>query len=220
MAYSDKLCSAQEAVSRIKPGDTVMVGGFSDPGSPKLLIEALVESGQRELTFISCGFGLPGEGLGKLLRNGQVKRIIGTYFNLNPEVVEAVDSGRIEVRLLPMGSLAESIRAGGMGIPAYYTPTSAGTELARGKETRVFDGRECVLEYALRADVALIQAERADSLGNLACRKTSRNFNPLMAAAAAHVIAQVNDVVETGALDPDSIDIPHIFVDRLVLAKS
>ena len=183
-----KLVSAREAVERIRDGDRIMIGGFGLRGSPDELVDELVSSGKKELTIISNDLGSPNQGL-----------VTGC------------------LTLVPQGTLAESIRAAGAGIPAYYTPTSAGTDLESGKEVREFDGVKCVLEKAIGADTALIHAFRADTLGTLAYNKTARNFNPLMASAAKYTIAEVDEVVEAGALDPEEIVTPHIYVDSIVV---
>jgi 3-oxoacid CoA-transferase A subunit len=208
---------AAAAIGRVRDGDTVMCGGFGLVGAPVRLIEELLRSERRDLTVISNNVGEPGKGLGALLRQGRLRCAIGSFFTSNPEVAAARREGRLEVRLLPQGTMSEAIRAGGAGIPAFYTPTGAGTMLAEGKETRTFeDGREYVLERALHADVALVHAHRADRLGNLAYRGTARNFNPMMATAAALVIAEVEHVVEVGELDPAEIVTPHLYVDVVV----
>lgn len=205
------------AVARVRDGDVIMVGGFGLVGQPLRLVEALVAGGRRDLTVVSNNVGEPGRGLGVLLREGKLRKAIGSFFTSNPEVAAAHREGRIDVQLLPQGTLAEGIRCAGAGIPAFYTPTAAGTVLAEGKETRVFeDGRSYVLERAIRADVALVKAHRADRLGNLVYRKTARNFNPMMATAAELVIAEVEEVVEVGELDPDAIVTPHLYVDVVV----
>jgi len=175
-----------------------------------------VDSGKRELTIISNDLGSPNIGLGRLLTNHQIKRLIGNYYNWNPDAVVAYNRGEIDIKLIPQGSFAESIRAAGHGIPAYYALASAGTTLGEGKETRVFNGRTYVMEEALKADVALIEAYRADTLGNLVYCKTARNFNPLMAMAADYTIVSVEDVVEPGQLSPEEIITPHIFVNAIV----
>jgi len=208
---------ADTAVIRVRDGDTLMCGGFGLAGAPVTLIDAVLRSGRRELAVISNNIGEPGKGLGVLLREGRLRRATSSYFTSNPEVAAAQREGRIEVELLPQGTMAEAIRAGGAGIPAFYTATGVGTVLAEGKETRVFaDGREYVLEHALHADVALIRADRADRLGNLTYRGTARNFNPMMATAATVVIAEVNEIVATGELDPDTIHTSHLYVDVVV----
>lgn len=211
-----KIVSAREAVGKIKDGDRIMIGGFGLRGCPDELVDELVNSGKKELTIISNDLGSPNQGLGRLMTNRQVRALIGSYYNWNPEAIEAYNRGEIEVQLVPQGTLAESIRAAGAGIPAYYTPTSAGTELESGKEKREFNGKACVLEEAIRADVALIHAHAADTLGNLVYNKTARNFNPLMAMAAKYTIAEVDELVEAGELDPEAVVTPHIYVDAVV----
>jgi 3-oxoacid CoA-transferase A subunit len=211
-----KFLSVEETLALIQSGARIMVGGFGLAGYPEGLVEALAASGIGDLTIISNDLGSPGVGLGKLLTNGQIKALIGNYYNWNPEVAEAYQAGRIQVTLLPQGTFAEAIRAAGVGIPAFYSSASAGTDLAVGKETREFDGRICVLERALPADVALIKAYRADGLGNLAYYKTARNFNPLMAMAATLTVAEVDEIVPTGTLDPESIVTPHIYVNIII----
>ena len=214
-----KLKSIKEAISLIKPGARIMVGGFGNAGVPNMLVEALTESGVRDLTIISNDLGSPGVGLGKLLGNKQLKSVIGSYFNWNPEVAEAFNNGEIEVTLIPQGTMAEAIRAAGVGIPAFYTPTGVGTELAKGKETKTFNGKECVLQEAIGADFSLIKAHKSDELGNLVYYKTARNFNPLMAMGAVVTIAEIDEIVPTGSLDPECIATPHIFVDILCLGR-
>lgn len=210
--------TAAEAVAQVRTGDVIMVGGFGLSGAPLTLIEALAAQDRGDLTIISNNLGEPGRGLGRLLLNGRVSRAIGSFFTSNPDVARLHQEGRLEVQLLPQGTLAEAIRAGGAGIPAFYTPTGAETELAAGKEVRQFGATLCVLERALTADVALVRAHKADELGNLVYRKAARNFNPLMATAARLVIAEVDEVVPVGQLAPEEIITPHLYVDYLVLA--
>jgi 3-oxoacid CoA-transferase A subunit len=211
------LTTAEEAVAHVTSGDTVMVGGFGLVGAPLALIDALVEhSDATDLTIVSNNIGEPGRGLGKLLRQGRIRRGISSYFTSNPEAVAAVNAGEIDATLLPQGTFAEAIRAGGAGIGGFYTPVAAGTLLADGKEQRVLDGVPHVLELPLRADVALVYAARADRLGNLWYRHTARNFNPLMATAAETTIAEAGEVVEVGALEAESVHTPHLYVDVLV----
>jgi 3-oxoacid CoA-transferase subunit A/3-oxoadipate CoA-transferase alpha subunit len=211
------LSSAAEAVARIRTGDTVMVGGFGLVGAPLTLIDALVEqSDATDLTVVSNNIGEPGRGLGKLLRQGRIRRGISSYFTSNPEAVAAVNAGDIEATLVPQGTFAEAIRAAGAGIAGFYTPVGAGTRLAEGKEERLIDGVPHVLEEPIRADVALVYAARADELGNLWYRRTARNFNPLMATAATVTIAEAGEIVPAGALEPESIHTPHLYVDFLV----
>ena len=211
------LITAKEAVGRIQTGDTVMVGGFGLVGAPLTLIDALADdSDATDLTVISNNIGEPGKGLGKLLRQGRIRRGISSFFTSNPEAVAAVNAGEMEATLLPQGTFAEAIRAGGAGIGGFFTPVAAGTLLAEGKEERLIDGVPHVLESPIRADVALVFAARADTLGNLWYRHTARNFNPLMATAAAITIAEAGEIVPVGELEPESIVTPHLYVDYLV----
>ena len=212
MARETKQQSIGEAVSRIQSGSRIMVGGFGLAGYPEGLVEALATCGVRDLTIISNDLGSPGIGLGKLLTNGQIRGLIGNYYNWNPEVAKAYSDGKIQVNLVPQGTFAEAIRAAGVGIPAFYTATGVGTELAQGKELKEFNGRTYVLERAIHADVALIKGHKADELGNLTYYKTGRNFNPLMAMAATLTIAEVDEIVPTGSLDPEAVVTPHMFV--------
>ncbi len=212
--------TAEEAVSHVRSGDTVMVGGFGLVGAPLTLIDALVEhSDADELTIVSNNIGEPGRGLGKLLRQGRIRRGISSFFTSNPEAVAAVNAGDLDATLLPQGTFAEAIRAGGAGIGGFLTPVGAGTLLAEGKEERVIDGVTHVLESPIRADVALVYAARGDELGNLWYRRTARNFNPLMATAARVTVAEVGTLVPTGELDPESVHTPHLYVDELVLSR-
>ena len=209
-----------EAAALVPDGTTIMLGGFGMTGNPVHLVHALAERDVKNLTIISNNVGEPGLSGGRLLRNGQIARAIGSYFTSNPEAVRAVQAKQITVELLPQGTLAEAIRAGGAGLGGFYTPTSAGTALAEGRETKLLNGVEHVFIPALRADVALIRAYRADTAGNLVYRMTERNFNPMMATAADLVIAEVEEIVPVGALSPDEIVTPAIFVDYLVQAHT
>ncbi|MFN8224652.1 MAG: CoA transferase subunit A [Gaiellales bacterium] len=212
--------SAEEAIACVKTGDTVMVGGFGLVGAPLTLLTALVErSDATDLTIVSNNIGEPGRGLGLLLRQGRIRRGISSYFTSNPEAVAAVNEGRIEATLVPQGTFAEAIRAAGAGIAGFYVPVGAGTPLAEGKEERDFDGVPHVLERPIRADVALVYAAKGDTLGNLWYRRTAANFNPLMATAATITIAEVGELVDVGELEPESIGTPHLYVDRLVVAR-
>lgn len=211
-----KITTAKAAMSHVSPGMTVMVGGFGLVGSPIRLIEELARTKVGDLTIISNNIGEAGRGLGKLLDNGQVKKAIGSFFTSNPRVGEEYAAGRIMIQLMPQGTFVEAIRAGGAGIGGFYTRASALTLLGEGKETRQFDGEMYVLERPLVADVAIIRAKQADRHGNLVYRKTARNFNPVMATAAKIVIAEVDDIVEVGELDPEAIVTPHLYVDWLV----
>jgi 3-oxoadipate CoA-transferase alpha subunit len=210
--------SAGEALADVADGATVMVGGFGAAGQPIELIDALIAQGADDLTVVNNNAGNGDTGLAALLATGRVRKIVCSFpRQVDSDVFDALyRSGRIELELVPQGTLAERIRAGGAGIAAFYTPTGFGTPLAAGKETRRFAGRDYVLETALTADVALIKAHRADRLGNLVYRKTARNFGPLMASAAGMTVAQVNEVVPVGALDPEAIVTPGIYVDRVV----
>lgn len=210
--------SVEEALSVVKSGDTLLVGGFGLVGSPLSLIEGLINSNIDRLTVVSNNLGEQGRGLGKLLNQGKIKKGIGSYFTSNRDVGEAFKKGELELELNPQGTLAERMRAGGVGIPAFYTQTAQGTDLAKGKEERIFDGKKYVLETALRGNVALIRAHKADTLGNLVYYKTARNFNPVMATAADYVIAEVDEIVEVGELDPECIVTPHLYVDAIVKA--
>ena len=209
-----------DAVAAICSGDTVMVGGFGLVGAPLTLLDALAETSDAdELTIVSNNIGEPGRGLGKLLRQGRIKRGISSYFTSNPDAVAAVNAGEIEATLVPQGTFAEAIRAAGAGIAGFLTPVGAGTPLAEGKQEHVVDGVSYVLERPIHADVALVYAARSDELGNLWYRRTARNFNPLMATAARVTIAEVGELVSIGELEPESVHTPHLYVDELVLSQ-
>jgi 3-oxoacid CoA-transferase A subunit len=216
MPDTSKIVSVKDAVAAIRSGDRIMVGSFGNAGYPENLVEAMTASDLKDLTIISNDLGSPGIGLGKFLANGQIKALIGNYYNWNPDVARAYNAGEIDVCLVPQGSFAEAIRAAGVGIAAFFTPTAAGTELGKDKETRDFNGRPHVLEHAIHADVALIKAYKADELGNLVYYKTARNFNPLMAMAATLTIAEVDDIVPVGSLDPECVVTPHLFVNMII----
>ncbi|MHC0036036.1 CoA transferase subunit A [Pseudoneobacillus sp. C159] len=208
-----------EAVADIHDGATLMVGGFGLCGIPENLILALVEKGVKDLTVISNNCGIDDWGLGLLLQNNQIKKMIGSYVGENKEFERQVLSGELEVELLPQGSLAEKIRAGGAGIPAFYTPAGVGTPIAEGKETRLFNGKEYLLEEALTADFSLVRAWKGDKMGNLVYRKTARNFNPMIAAAGKVTIAEVEELLEIGELDPNQIHTPSIYVQTIIQGK-
>lgn len=210
---------AVTALEVVKDGDTILVGGFGLVGSPLTLIEGLTETDVKDLTIVSNNLGESGKGLGKVLNQKKIKKGIGSYFTSNRDVGDAYKRGEIELELNPQGTLAERLRAGGAGIPAFYTPTAQGTLLAEGKEEREFDGRKYILERGLRGNVAIIRAYKADTLGNLIYYKTARNFNPMMATAADYVIAEVDEIVEPGELDPEMIVTPHLYVDAIIQAK-
>src|SRR3972149_9724984 len=207
--------NAMEAVRDIQDGATIMVGGFGLCGIPENLIAALSEKGIKNLTVISNNAGVDDFGLGLLLQTRQIKKMISTYVGENQEFERQCLSGELEVELVPQGTFAERIRAGGAGIAAFFTPTGVGTLVAEGKEKRVFEGREYILEHALKAEYAFIKAYKGDSHGNLVYRKTGRNFNPMMASAAGITIAEVEQLVPAGAIDPDQVHTPGIFVKRI-----
>jgi 3-oxoacid CoA-transferase subunit A len=209
--------SADAAVADIASGSTIMLGGFGLCGIPENLIAALVKRRITGLHTISNNMGVDGFGMGLMLEAEMIASHIGSYVGENRKLESLVLRGELDLTLVPQGTLAERIRAGGAGIPAFYVPTGLGTIVAEGKETREIDGREYVMEKALRADVALIKAWRGDRYGNLVYRKTARNFNPAMATAAKLTIAEVEELVEPGELDPDLIVTPGIYVNRVVV---
>jgi len=207
--------NAHEAVADIQDGATVMVGGFGLCGVPEDLIGALRERGVRNLTIISNNAGIDGVGLGIVLQNRQIRKMISTYIGENHTFEKMVLAGEVEVELVPQGTFSERIRAGGAGIGGFFTPTGYGTVVAQGKETREFNGRMQVFERGLTADFAFVKAWKGDKWGNLIYRKTARNFNPVMATAAHVTIAEVEELVEVGQLDPDAVHTPAIFVQRI-----
>jgi 3-oxoacid CoA-transferase subunit A len=210
------IASLDEAVVDIPDGARVMLGGFGLCGIPENLIAALVRKRAKGLHTISNNMGVDGFGMGLMLEAGMIASHVGSYVGENKLLERQVIAGKLGVTLIPQGTLAERIRAGGAGIPAFYTPAGVGTIVAEGKEVREFDGRFYLLEHALRADFALVKAWRGDRMGNLVYRKTARNFNPMMAAAAAVTIAEVEELVEPGVLEPDSVMTPGIYVQRVV----
>src|SRR6202167_3437429 len=209
------VANADEAVRDISDGATLMVGGFGLCGIPENLIRALVRKGVKNLTTISNNVGVDGLGMGLLLSAGQIRRHIGTYVGENKLLEQMVLQGKIDLDLVPQGTFSERIRAGGAGIPAFFTPTGVGTIVADGKETREFDGRTYVMERWLKADFAFVRAWKGDRMGNLVYRKTARNFNPMMATAAKVTIAEVEQLVEAGELDGDLIHTPSVYVKRI-----
>jgi len=213
-----RVASCVSAVADIKDGDTVMIGGFGEAGSPIELIHALIDQGAKNLTVINNNTGSGRVGLAALIENGQVAKMICSYPRTANSLVfpELYRSGKIELELVPQGTLAERIRAGGAGIPAFFTKTSVGTPLADGKELRNFEGDDYVMERSLKADFALIKAKQADRYGNLTYNKTARNFAPIMAMAATRTLVQVNEMVELGDLDPENVITPGIFVNALI----
>ena len=212
-----RVASADEAVMDIFDDASLAVGGFGLCGIPEHLIAALVKKGVKGLTCYSNNAGVDDFGLGLLLQNRQIKKMVSSYVGENAEFERQYLHGELELEFAPQGTLAERMRAGGAGIPAFYTPTAAGTVVAEGKETKLFNGRECVLEQGIVADFALVKAWKADRLGNLIYRKTARNFNPMAATCGKVCIAEVEEIVEVGDLDPDNIHTPGVYVHRLVL---
>ena len=211
--------SVHEAAALVKDGDTLLQGGFGMTGNPIHLMHALAEIGTKNLTFVGNNTGEMGLGGGRLLRNGQIKKMIGSFFTSNPDAVKAAQSGQVDYELLPQGTLAEAIRAGGAGIGGFYTPTSTGTPLAQGRETKDIDGIEQVFIKSIRGNVAFIRAWRADTAGNLQYRMTENNFNKAMATAADLVIAEVEEIVPVGQIAPEAVHTPGCFVDYLVQAS-
>ncbi len=209
------ISGAREAVARIPDGAVILMGGFGLCGIPENLISALREKGTRNLTVVSNNAGVDDFGIGILLQTRQVRRMISTYVGENDTFERQFISGELEVELVPQGTFAERLRAGGAGIPAFYTPTGVGTPVAEGKEVREFGGRKYLLEQAIRGDFAFVKAWKGDRLGNLIYRKTARNFNPMVAAAAEYTIAEVEHLVEPGKIDPDAVVTPGIYVDAI-----
>jgi 3-oxoacid CoA-transferase subunit A len=212
------VASADEAVRDIRDGATLVVGGFGLCGIPENLIAALVRRGVRDLTVVSNNCGVDDWGLGLLLQTRQIRKMVSSYVGENAEFERQFLSGELEVELAPQGTLAERMRAGGAGIPAFYTPTGVGTLVAEGKETKVIDGREYLLERAIVGDFSLVAAWRGDRMGNLVYRKAARNFNPMAAPAGRISIAEVEELVDVGQLDPESVHTPGVFVQRVVVA--
>ncbi|MCI0184305.1 CoA transferase subunit A [Sulfoacidibacillus ferrooxidans] len=211
--------SALAAIADIKPGSTLLVGGFGLVGIPENLIAAIQESGISDLTCISNNCGVDDFGLGLLLQNKQIKKMVSSYVGENKTFERQYLSGELEVELVPQGTLAERIRAGGAGIGGFYTPAGVGTPIAKGKETREINGKEYLLEYHITADFALIKAWKADRLGNLIFHETAQNFNPMMATAGKITIVEVEEIVETGELDPAQIHTPSIYVQRVIVGE-
>lgn len=210
---------SSEVINLINDGDHLLVGGFGLSGTPLTIIDEIANSNIRNLTIVSNNLGEPGRGLGKLLLNGNIKKAIGSYFTTNPDAIEAWEKGKLEIELVPQGTLAEAIRAGGAGIGGFYTKTAVGTKLAENKEEKVIDGQRYIFEKAIKGDVAIIKAAKADSLGNLIYSHTAMNMNPMMAMAADIVIAEVDEIVEVGSIDPHHVVTPHVYVDYVVVSK-
>ena len=212
------VASADEAVKDVPDGAILVVGGFGLCGIPENLIAALVRRGSKALTVVSNNCGVDDWGLGLLLRTRQIQRMVSSYVGENAEFERQFLSGELDVELVPQGTLAERMRAGGAGIPAFYTPTGVGTLVAEGKETRAIDGRECILERGIVGDFSLVAAWKGDRLGNLVYRKAARNFNPMAATAGKVSIAEVEELVEVGELNPECIHTPGVFIHRIVVA--
>jgi 3-oxoacid CoA-transferase A subunit len=211
--------TAAEAVADIPSNSTLIIGGFGLCGIPENLIKGLVDTGITGLTCVSNNAGVDNFGIGLLFAKKQVKKMISSYVGENATFEKLLLSGELEVELVPQGTLAERCRAGGAGIPAFFTPAGAGTLVAKGKESRIFNGKEYILEHGITGDFALVKAWKADTMGNLVYRKTARNFNPMMATAGKICIAEVEEIVPAGELDPDHIHTPAVYVKRLVQSK-
>src|SRR5271170_7195885 len=217
----DKRTQSPDAcIEGIQDGATILMGGFGLCGIPENLISAVRRKGIRDLTIVSNNAGVDDFGIGILLQNRQVKKMVSTYVGENKLFEQLVFKGELEIELNPQGTFAERLRAGGAGIPAFYTPTGYGTMVAEGKETREFDGRMFVMERGLRGDFAFVKAWKGDRWGNLIYRKTARNFNPMMATAADYVVAEVEELVELGALDPDQVHTPGIYVNAILQGQN
>ncbi len=219
MANSKVFPNAMKALEDVKDNMTLLVGGFGLCGIPETSIQALREIGAKNLTIVSNNCGIDDFGLGILLANKQIKKMMSSYVGENAEFAKQLLNGELEVELIPQGTLAERLRAGGAGIPAFFTPTGVGTEVAVGKEIRNIDGRDYVLENAIKGDVAIVRAWKGDTFGNLIFRKTARNFNPIIATAGKITVAEVEELVEVGTLDPDQIHTPGVFIQRIFQAK-
>jgi acetate CoA/acetoacetate CoA-transferase alpha subunit len=212
----NKIISIKDAAAKVQDGMTIMVGGFLANGTPERLIDALVESNVKNLTLICNDTGFPDKGVGKMVVNKQFKKMIASHVGTNPETANQMNSGETEVVLTPQGTLAEKVRCGGNGLGGFYTPTGIGTEAEIGKEKKVINGQEYIFELPLRANVALLKASKVDKKGNMVFNKTTKNFNPLMAAAADVVIVEADEIVEVGEIDPDRVMCSGIFVDYIV----
>lgn len=215
----NKEASLRKALDKVQDGATILMGGFGVCGIPENLIRGLVERGTKNLTIVSNNAGVETAGIGLLINNGQVRKMISSYIGENKVLEQKLISKEIEVELTPQGTLAERVRAGGAGIPAFFTPTGVGTPIAEGKEVREFDGRKYLMERAIRGNVAFVKAYKADRHGNLTYRMTARNFNPVMATAADFVVAEVEEIVEPGQLSSEHIITPSVYVDMIILGE-
>jgi 3-oxoacid CoA-transferase subunit A len=220
MLMNKVFVDAAAALHDLPDGATLLAGGFGLCGNPENCIAAILARGTRDLTIVSNNCGIDSKGLGVLLANGQVRKMVSSYVGENKIFERLFLDGKLEVELCPQGTLAERLRAGGAGIPAFYTATGYGTQRAEGRETRVFDGRPYVLETAIRGDFAIVKAWKGDRWGNLVYRKTARNFNPMIATAGKVTIAEVEELVEVGQLDPDQIHTPGIYVQRIFQGRN
>ena len=212
----DKVTTIDVAVSRIKNGDSIMIAGFMSVGTPELLVDALIASGVKDLTIICNDAGTPGRGAGKIVDARIISKYITNHIGLNPVCGKQMSDGELDVTLIPQGTMAERIRAGGAGIGGFLTPTGVGTIVQQGKQVITIEGKDYLLELPLKADVALVKAHRADRSGNLIFRKSAQNFNPLMATACEYVIVEAEHIEDIGCLDPDAIMLPGIFIDAIV----
>ncbi len=215
----NKVIEKEELRDLVKSGDKLLVGGFGLSGTPLTILDELLETDIKDLTIVSNNLGDDGQGLHKLFMQGKIKKAIGSFFTTNKEAVIAWQKGELEIELIPQGTLAEALRAGGAGIGGFYTKTAVGTELAKGKEEREIDGERYIFEKAIKGDVSLVRAKKADKLGNLIYHTTARNFNPMIATAGKIVIAEVDEIVEVGELDPEYIVTPHAYVDYIIESK-
>ena len=216
----DKTKTIEDVIGKVTDGMTLLMGGFGLCGIPENLVKALLRHGSKDLTIVSNNAGVDDAGIGLLIANGQVKKMISSYIGENKALEQKMINNEIEVELNPQGTLAERVRAGGAGIAGFYTPTGVGTLIAKGKEVREFDGRKYVFERGIKGDVAFVKAYRADTHGNLVYRKTARNFNPVMATAADFVIAEVEEIVPAGQLEPDQIVTPGVYIDAVIKGAS
>ena len=216
----DKTKTIEDVIGKVTDGMTLLMGGFGLCGIPENMIKALLIQGSKDLTIVSNNAGVDDAGIGLLIANGQVKKMISSYIGENKALEQKMINNEIEVELNPQGTLAERVRAGGAGIAGFYTPTGVGTLIAEGKEVREFDGRKYVLERGIKGNVAFVKAYKADTHGNLVYRKTARNFNPVMATAADYVIAEVEEIVPAGQLDPDQIITPGVYIDAVIKGAS
>ncbi|USK35950.1 CoA transferase subunit A [Bacillus sp. F19] len=215
----DKVIESSEIRKYFKSSDVILTGGFGLSGTPLTIIDELLEADITDLTIVSNNLGDEGQGLHKLFMQGKIKKAIGSFFSINKEAVIAWSKGKLEIDLLPQGTLAEAIRCGGAGIGGFYTRTGVGTDLAEGKEERDIDGERYIFEKAIKGDVAIVKAAKADKIGNLVYHTTARNFNPMMATAGKIVIAEVDEIVEVGQLDPEYIVTPHAYVNYVIKSK-